>query len=137
MKNILIGIFTTAILIANTSSVLAENSTVNTLMKSYQTQGATSGDAQRGETFWTKSFASKAPFTERSCKSCHTSNLKNKGEHVSTGKVLEPMAPSINSASLTDINNVKKWFKRNCKWTTGKECSAQEKADILAYIQQQ
>jgi hypothetical protein len=137
MKNLLIGFLTTSIFIAQTYSVIADENTVNTLMKSYQLQGVKSGNAQRGEQFWNKTFTGKTPFTERSCKSCHTANLKNKGEHVRTGKTLKPLGPSVNQASLSKVKKVKKWFKRNCKWTTGKECSAQVKADILAFIKQQ
>ena len=134
MKKLLIGFL---ILITQVSSIVADEATVNTLMKSYQLQGAKTGNALRGEQFWNKTFSGKAPFTERSCKSCHTANLKNKGEHIRTRKTLEPMAPSINKSSLTKVKKVNKWFKRNCKWTIGKECSAQEKADILAFIKQQ
>jgi len=137
MKNLLIGFITTSFLISTVSSVTADETTVNTLMKSYQSQGAKSGNAQRGELFWNKTFSGKAPFTKRSCKSCHTANLKNKGEHLRTGKILKPLAPSVNSLSLSKVKKVNKWFKRNCKWTIGKECSAQEKADILAFIKQQ
>lgn len=137
MKILLIGFLTTSIFIAQTYSVIADENTVNTLMKSYQLQGVKSGNAQRGEQFWNKTFTGKAPFTERSCKSCHTANLKNNGEHVRTGKTLKPLAPSVNQASLNKVKKVKKWFKRNCKWTTGNECSAQVKADILAFIKQQ
>jgi len=126
MKNLLIGFITTSVFIVQSYSVMADENTVNTLMKNYQSLGANSGNVQR-----------KAPFTKRSCKSCHTANLKNKGKHVRTGKTLKPLAPSVNQASLSKVKNVKKWFKRNCKWTTGKECSAQVKADILAFIKQQ
>ena len=136
MKKILIG-FITTLLIIQTSFVQAENNAINILEKSYQNQGVKKGDAQSGEKLWNKTYSGKAPFTERSCKSCHTANLKNNGEHVRTGKTLKPLAPSINSASLSKVKKIKKWFKRNCKWTTGKECNAQEKADILAFIKQQ
>ncbi len=137
MKKLLIGFVTTSFLITHFSSVMADETTVNTLIKSYQSQGAKSANALRGEQFWNKTFSGKAPFTERSCKSCHTANLKNKGEHIRTGKELKPLAPSINKLSLSKVKKVNKWFKRNCKWTTGKECSAQQKADILAFIKQQ
>lgn len=136
MKKLLIG-FITTLLIIQTSFVRAENNAINILEKSYQKQGAKSGNAQSGEKLWNKTYSGKAPFTERSCNSCHTSNLKNNGEHVRTGKTLKPLAPSINPASLSKVKKMKKWFKRNCKWTTGKECSAQDKADILAFIKQQ
>jgi len=134
MKKLIITFISLGLLTVNTSSALANEATVKTLMKSYQSQGAKVGDAQRGEKFWNQTFQGKAPFSQRSCKSCHTANLKNKGEHVRTGKVLKPLAPSINNLSLSKENKVNKWFKRNCKWTTGKECSAQVKADVLAFI---
>ena len=137
MKNLLIILLTTSIFVTQTYSVMADEDTVNTLMKDYQSQGAKIGNAKRGEQYWNKTFTGKAPFTERSCKLCHTANLKNKGEHIRTGKVLKPLAPSINKLSLSKVKKVKKWFKRNCKWTTGKECNAHQKADILAFIKQQ
>ena len=137
MKKLLISFIAASLLITQIPSAIANETTVNSLMKSYQAQGAKAADAKHGEKLWNTSFAGKAPFTERSCKSCHTANLKNKGEHVRTGKVLKPLAPSINNLSLSKVKKVNKWFKRNCKWTIGKECSAQEKADILAFINQQ
>ena len=44
------------------------------------------------------------------------------------------MAPSVNAARLSSRKQIEKWFKRNCKWTLGRECSAQEKGDLLAYL---
>lgn len=137
MKNLRISLIITSILISQTYSVIADENTVNILMKNYQAQGAKSGNAQRGEQFWNKTFNGQTPFTERSCKSCHTANLKNKGKHVRTGKVLKPLAPSVNQTSFSNVKKVNKWFIRNCKWTTGKECDAQVKADILAFIKLQ
>jgi len=29
---------------------------------------------------------------------------------------------------------VAKWFRRNCKTVLGRECTAQEKGDILTYL---
>lgn len=137
MKNLLVTAISTSLLMITSSSVMADENTVNTLMNNFKSQGAKIGNAQRGEKFWNKTFTGKAPYTERSCKTCHTSNLKQKGEHVRTGKTLASLAPSVNKESLSKIKKVNKWFKRNCKWTTGKECSAQVKADILAFINQQ
>ena len=137
MKKLLISFITASLFIIQIPSVIANEVTVNSLMKSYKAQGAKEGDANIGKKLWNTPFSGKAPFTERSCKSCHTANLKNKGEHLRTGKVLKPLAPSINNLSLSKVKKVNKWFKRNCKWTIGKECSAQEKADILAFINQQ
>jgi hypothetical protein len=124
-------------LLLTTFSAKAEVAVVEVLMKTYQSQGASKGNASRGEVFWNKTFPGKAPNTERSCKTCHSANLKNTGKHINTGKVIKPLSPAVNSARLTEVAKVEKWFKRNCKWTTGNECSAQDKADILAFISQQ
>lgn len=70
----------------------------------------------------------------RSCMSCHSESLYVRGRHERTGKVIEPMAPSVNSERLTDVKKVRKWFLRNCKWTFGRECTAQEKGDILLWL---
>jgi len=84
---------------------------------------------------WQQTFAGSGEFSERSCVSCHTSDLSRAGKHVKTGKAIEPMSPRVNPARLSDNRKVEKWLLRNCKWTLGRECSVQEKADFLAYIQ--
>jgi hypothetical protein len=38
---------------------------------------------------------------------------------------------------LTDVASIEKWFLRNCRGTWGRECSAQEKGDLLLFINQQ
>ncbi len=45
------------------------------------------------------------------------------------------MSPSAYPERLTDSKKVNKWFKRNCKWTYGRECTAQEKSNFLVYIE--
>jgi hypothetical protein len=44
------------------------------------------------------------------------------------------LAPSAQSDRFSDPEKVEKWFKRNCTWTWGRECTAQEKGDFLAYL---
>ncbi len=85
--------------------------------------------AERGRTFFTTQHGK-----DISCASCHGNTPTGPGKHVSTGKVLEPLAPAANSKSLTDSAKVAKWFKRNCNDVLGRECSAQEKADVLAFL---
>lgn len=71
---------------------------------------------------------------EWSCASCHGTPPTAQGKHASTGKVIAPLAPAFNTRSLTDTAKTDKWFKRNCKDVLSRECSAQEKADVLAYL---
>ncbi len=109
----------------------AGNNAVNILLQEYITQGANTADAEQGKQLWQKTFTKNG---KRSCASCHTKNLTQFGKHLKTGKVIKPMSPSFNPERLTNIKKINKWFKRNCKWTIGRECSAQEKTNLLIYI---
>ena len=73
----------------------------------------------------------------RSCTSCHGRTLTVRGRHEKTGKPIEPMARSVNPERLTEVKKMNKWFLRNCKWTYGRECTAQEKGDILVWLSDQ
>lgn len=110
----------------------AESGAVASLLSNYTSEGAGSFDAARGEVLWTREGQQG-----RTCASCHTQNLSQAGEHVRTKKTIEPLAPSANPERLTDEAKVKKWLYRNCKWTFGRECSVQEKGDVLTFISQQ
>ena len=94
-------------------------------------------DAEAGQVAWVAEHQPSDTAPARSCSSCHGTDLTQPGRHVNTGKVIEPMAPSVNAARLSDPAKVEKWFRRNCRWTLGRECSAREKADFLAYIRTQ
>ncbi|MCK5334953.1 MAG: DUF1924 domain-containing protein [Gammaproteobacteria bacterium] len=115
---------------------MAENNAVKHLIDSYQSESPIQGDANKGQQLWNKKFTGKKPFTERSCQTCHNSNLKQSGQHIRTKKVIKPMAPSVNSESLSKVKKIKKWLKRNCKWTIGRECSAEEKIHLLTFLNQ-
>lgn len=112
----------------------ADPAVVDRLLKGYLQQGATSPSARNGEQLWSQTFAGEQPFGERRCSSCHSQDLSQTGKHLRTGKVIEPMSPQVNTERLSDSTKIEKWFKRNCKWTLGRECTPQEKADFLLYI---
>ncbi len=103
------------------------------MISEFQQQGV-QANAERGKLFWDTTFIDKKTGQKRNCASCHGDNLSQAGKHIKTGKVIEAMAPSVNAERLTKRKKINKWFKRNCKWTVGRECSAQEKADILAFL---
>ena len=71
---------------------------------------------------------------QRACTSCHGMDPRQSGQHATTKKPIKPMAMSVNSARFSDEKKINKWFTRNCKWTWGRECSPQEKGDILQYM---
>ncbi|MCU7805748.1 MAG: DUF1924 domain-containing protein [Candidatus Thiodiazotropha sp. (ex Lucinoma borealis)] len=107
---------------------------VSELEAEYQAQGASNFSATAGEALWKKTFVDAKKGNKRSCTTCHTTDLKQPGKHARTGKAIKPMAPSINPKRLTEVKKIKKWFVRNCKWTLGRECTDQEKGDVLAFI---
>lgn len=111
--------------------------TVDERLASYQAEGAGPFDAARGESMWNGSYTHAKAEKPRSCATCHTDNLKASGQHARTGKAIEPMAPSVNVKRLTETREIEKWFGRNCKWTMGRDCTAQEKGDFLSYIRLQ
>ncbi len=44
------------------------------------------------------------------------------------------MAVSANYKRLNKEKILRNGLKKNCKWTWGRECSAQEKGDFLTYF---
>ena len=105
--------------------------TSDLMIEEFSAQAATPITASAGKAAWFRVSEG------RSCTSCHTDSVTVQGRHERTGKVIEPMAPSINPDRLTDRKKINKWFLRNCKWTFGRECTAQEKGDILLWLSQQ
>lgn len=69
-----------------------------------------------------------------SCSSCHSATPTVEGKHASTGKVIAPLAPAFNAERFADTAKSEKWFRRNCNDVLGRECTASEKADVLAWL---
>jgi hypothetical protein len=53
------------------------------------------------------------------------------------GKTIDPLAPSVNQNSLTNVKKIKKWLLRNFKQVYGREGDAKEKGDVLMFINAQ
>ncbi|MCK7581674.1 MAG: DUF1924 domain-containing protein [Chromatiales bacterium] len=94
-------------------------------------------DPAAGAAAWTKEYPQADGSAPRSCVTCHGRDLTQPGRQANTGKVIEPMAPSVNPQRLTDPAKIEKWLTRNCRWTLGRECTADEKADFIVYIKTQ
>ena len=71
---------------------------------------------------------------EWSCSTCHTTDPTVLGKHVQTGEVIQPMAPVANASRFTDASKSEKWFRRNCNDVIGRECTPEEKADVMAWL---
>ena len=101
------------------------------IIEVYQQQGASRTDANRGKQLW------EMDTEGRRCTSCHGDSPSNNGSHIKTKKLIKPMALSVNPERYQDDKKIEKWFLRNCKWTFGRECNVQEKADILTWLSSQ
>lgn len=113
------------------STAQAEDA-VEQLLSEYRAAGAGPFNAEVGEWVWQDEGDNR-----RSCASCHSVDPKQVGSHIRTGKRIEPMAPSVNPERLTDRLEIEKWLYRNCKWTLGRVCTAQESGNLLTYLRQQ
>ena len=85
--------------------------------------------AKTGEAFYKNKHGG-----DWSCSSCHTDNPMAEGKHAVTGKVIQPLSPNANPVRFTDSAKVNKWFKRNCNDVLKRECTPEEKGNLLTYL---
>lgn len=107
---------------------------VDDLLQQFRAQGAGNFTAAAGAQLWERVALDAKTGQARRCALCHTDDLTRMGKHATTGKAIEPLAPSVNPERLTDRADIEKWLTRNCKWTFGRECTPQEKGDVLTMI---
>jgi hypothetical protein len=88
--------------------------------------------ADAGKAFFMADHTGGKPDTP-SCTACHTKSPTSAGQ-TRAGKAIDPMAVSATPDRFTDIAKTEKWFTRNCNSVLGRECSAQEKGDVIAYL---
>jgi hypothetical protein len=117
-------------------ATMPQANTLDNMLETFKASGAGPFSAEQGHKAWQRTVVDVKSGRSRSCGDCHGDDLTKPGKHIKTGKRIEPMAPSINSKRLSDSKKVNKWFKRNCKWTWGRECAPQEKGDFLLFLQQ-
>lgn len=119
------------------SSIAAHAATPAELMAGYRTEAAQQSpgfapDARRGAAFFAQRFGNSAKMP--SCTSCHTADPTQGGRHAVTDKAIKPLSPVANAARFTELAKTEKWFRRNCTEVVGRECSAAEKADFIAFL---
>jgi hypothetical protein len=115
----------------------AQAATPAELLEGYRAEAARQSpgfqaSAQRGAEFYKRSFGVSAKMP--SCTSCHTDTPTQPGRHAVTDKAIKPLAPAANAERFTDPAKTEKWFRRNCTEVVGRECSAAEKADFVAFL---
>ena len=116
-------------LCASACMAAAQAATPAEIAAGYTAAAGAPASPARGEQFFTATHG-----REWSCASCHTASPVTAGKHASTGKSIGALAPGFNPARFTDPAKVEKWFRRNCNDVAGRECTAAEKADVLAWL---
>jgi hypothetical protein len=99
------------------------------LLAGYTAQAGRPASAEQGRALFTSRHG-----REWSCATCHGVPPLQAGKHASTGKAIGALAPVSNAERFTDPARADKWFRRNCNDVIGRECSAGEKADVLAWL---
>lgn len=103
------------------------------ILDSYVKKAGAPASAERGQAFFTqRSKAANALF--ESCTDCHGSKPTGRGKDAVSEKAIEPLAPAANPKRLTDPNKVDQFLRVNCKDVFGRDCTALEKADVLAWL---
>ena len=85
--------------------------------------------AERGQQLFTTRHG-----REWSCSSCHGAVPTQDRQARLDRQGDRPLAPAFNAERFTDAAKVEKWFRRNCNDVVGRECSAGEKADVMAWL---
>lgn len=98
-------------------------------LERFEAEAARRGQPEAGRLFFLKKHGN-----DWACASCHGELPTRSGRHATTGKALAPLAPAFNPKSLADTARVDKWMRRNCKDVLSRECTAGEKADVLAWL---
>ena len=107
----------------------AKAATPAELLAGYTKAAGAPASAERGQKLFTTTGTK-----DWSCSSCHGATPTGTGKHASTGKAIQPLAPAANAERFADPAKTEKWFRRNCNDVLGRECSAGEKADVLAWL---
>jgi len=110
-------------------SIAAHAATPGDLQAAYGAQSGTAAAPDRGQQLFTSRHD-----REWSCSSCHGAVPTQAGKHASTGKPIAALAPAFNPERFADAAKTEKWFRRNCNDVLGRECSAGEKADVIAWL---
>lgn len=97
-------------------------------------QGFPGFDAITGKELYFAERTHSKKKESRSCSVCHGDDPAGIGQHVTSGKTIEPLTPAANPERLTEAKKIEKWFRRNCKWTLERECTSEEKGHFLTFL---
>jgi hypothetical protein len=101
------------------------------LLAEYTAKAGAPASSERGQKLFNTNFGKEFGW---SCATCHGAMPTKNGKHDVSEKVIKPLAPAANPERFTDRSQVEFYFRLNCKDVVGRECTAQEKADVLSWL---
>lgn len=120
-----------AVALAAGAPAAVQAATPAEILAGYVAQAGAPGAPERGQALFNQRF--KGGLFER-CSDCHGAVPTGKGQDQTSEKPIAPLAPAANARRFTEPGRVENYFRLNCKDVVGRECSAQEKADLLAWL---
>ncbi|MEX5728351.1 mono/diheme cytochrome c family protein [Rhodovulum iodosum] len=126
--------FTLAVLLlaGAAAPAVAQDTSPAKLIAGYEAAAGTAADPAAGKDLFLAEHGGGKPETP-SCTTCHTADPRAGGQ-TRAGKAIDPLAPAANGQRMTDTGKVEKWFGRNCNSVLGRDCTAAEKANIIAWL---
>lgn len=118
-----------ALVVGSFAANIASAATPSDILGGYVAQAGSPANPERGRQLFVNRHGQ-----QWACASCHGATPIRQGEHAATGKQIAPLAPAFNPERFTDAAKAEKWFRRNCKDVLARECTAAEKADVLAWL---
>jgi hypothetical protein len=109
----------------------ARAATPDELLAAYAKQAGAPASAERGQKFFTSAHGRDAKWT---CAACHGAVPTREGKDAMAEKPIKPLAPSANPVRFTDQAKVENLFRLNCRDVVGRDCTAGEKADVIAWL---
>lgn len=101
------------------------------LLAGYVAKAGAPAVPERGQKLFNTNFGRDLGL---SCASCHGAVPVKPGKDQVTEKPIAALAPAANPSRFTDKSKVENWFRVNCKDFVGRECTAGEKADVMAWL---
>lgn len=101
------------------------------ILANYVKRAGAPASVERGQAFFVQKH--KGGVFD-SCTACHTADPLKRGRDEVAEKPIPALAPAVTRKNFTDAARVEHMFRLNCKDVVGRDCSAGEKADVVAWL---
>ena len=127
---LLATVVATPLLLVLAAPVAAQPTDAAQLLAGYAAQAGAKPSAARGQALFNRRFSGAFA----SCADCHGALPVKEGKDLVSEKPIAPLAPAAHPGRFDDKARVDYRFRINCKDVVGRECTALEKADLLAWL---